>query len=448
MHQMKEASVQQRQADRTEVPELGAERPEHSPDERSVAETETPGQAEQPGSEQPGSALQDLLVLDLTRILSGPFATMTLADLGADVIKIEQPGQGDDTRQWGPPFQGEEAAYFLAVNRNKRSLAVDLKSPEGLAVVRRLALKADVIVENFRPGTAARLGLGYEELSRENPGLVFASISGYGQTGPDAHRPGYDAIAQARSGIMSVTGEMDGPPVRVGVSSADLVAGMWATIGILAALHEKQRTGRGQWVDISLLDGSVSWLTYVSSGYFASGNVPRRYGSAHPTIAPYQAFGTADGFVMVAVGNDSLWRKFAAALEREDLLADERFATNPSRVAHRDILIPLIEETLATRTSAEWVQTLDAAGVPVGPIQTVDQAVQDPQVLARGMVAELQHPTAGTLKVVGCPVRLTRTPPAMRTAPPVLGQHTDEVLAGLGFSDEDIASLHAAGAVQ
>ncbi|MDQ6753994.1 MAG: CoA transferase [Actinomycetota bacterium] len=400
------------------------------------------------GAGEPGSALQDLLVLDLTRILSGPFATMTLADLGADVIKIEQPGQGDDTRQWGPPFQGEEAAYFLAVNRNKRSLAVDLKSPEGLAAVRRLALKADVLVENFRPGTAARLGLGYEELSRENPGLIYASISGYGQTGPDAQRAGYDAIAQARSGIMSVTGEADGPPVRVGVSSADLVAGMWATIGILAALHEKQRSGRGQWVDISLLDGSVSWLTYVASGYFASGETPRRYGSAHPTIAPYQAFATADGFVMVAVGNDGLWRRFAGALEREDLLADERFAKNPSRVAHRDVLVPLIGEIMLTRGTAEWVQRLDAAGVPVGPIQTVDQAVADPQVLARGMVSELQHPTAGALKVVGCPIRLTRTPASVRTAPPVLGQHTDEVLKSVGFDGGDIASLRGAGAVQ
>jgi crotonobetainyl-CoA:carnitine CoA-transferase CaiB-like acyl-CoA transferase len=400
------------------------------------------------GPPVPEAALADLLVLDLTRILSGPFATMTLADLGADVIKIEQPGSGDDTRQWGPPFQGDQAAYFLAVNRNKRSLAVDLKSPQGRALVRQLALKSDVVVENFRPGTAARLGLGYEELSRENPGLIYASISGYGQTGPDSLRPGYDAIAQARSGIMSVTGEADGPPVRVGVSSADLVAGMWATIGILAALHEKQRTGSGQWVDISLLDGSVSWLTYVSSGYFASGAIPRRYGSAHPTIAPYQAFASSDGFVMVAVGNDGLWRRFASALGRQDLLDDERYATNPSRVAHREVLIPQIEQAMLTRTTAQWVQTLDDAGVPVGPIQTVDQAVQDPQVLARGMIVELDHPTAGPLKVVGCPVRLTRTPPLVRTPPPILGQHTDEVLAALGFSDDDIASLHHSGVVE
>ncbi|WP_113718364.1 CaiB/BaiF CoA transferase family protein [Arthrobacter dokdonensis] len=399
-------------------------------------------------TEDRGGALADLVVLDLTRILSGPFATMTLADLGADVIKVEQPGRGDDTRQWGPPFQGEEAAYFLSVNRNKRSLAVDLKSPEGLAAVRQLALKADVLVENFRPGTAARLGLGYEELSVRNPGLVYASISGYGQTGPDAHRPGYDAIAQARSGIMSVTGEAGGPPVRVGVSSADLTAGMWATIGILAAVHEKGRTGRGQWVDISLLDGSVSWLTYVSSGYFASGNVPRRYGSAHPTIVPYQAFATADGFTMVAVGNDGLWRRFTKALDREDLTQDARFASNPDRVAHRDTLVPLIEGIMLTRTTDEWVEALDLAGVPVGPIQTVDQALADPQVLARGMVATVQHPTEGELRMVGCPVRLSRTPAEVRAAPPLLGQHTEDILAGLGFDESRIASLRKDGAVQ
>lgn len=399
-------------------------------------------------TEDRGGALADLVVLDLTRILSGPFATMTLADLGADVIKVEQPGRGDDTRQWGPPFQGEEAAYFLSVNRNKRSLAVDLKSPEGLAAVQKLALTADVLVENFRPGTAARLGLGYEELSVRNPGLVYASISGYGQTGPDAHRPGYDAIAQARSGIMSVTGEAGGPPVRVGVSSADLTAGMWATIGILAAVHEKGRTGRGQWVDISLLDGSVSWLTYVSSGYFASGNVPRRYGSAHPTIVPYQAFATADGFAMVAVGNDGLWRRFTKALDREDLTQDARFASNPDRVAHRDILVPLIEGIMLTRTTDEWVEALDLAGVPVGPIQTVDQALADPQVLARGMVATVQHPTEGELRMVGCPVRLSRTPAEIRTAPPLLGQHTEDILAGLGFDESGIASLRKDGAVQ
>jgi len=392
-------------------------------------------------------ALAGLTVLDLSRVLSGPFATMTLADLGADVVKIEQPGTGDDTRQWGPPFQGEEAAYFLSVNRNKRSLAVDLKSADGLALVRDLARRADVVVENFRPGTAARLGLGYDDLAAENPGLVYASISGYGQTGPDSHRAGYDAIAQARSGIMSVTGEADGPPVRVGVSSADLVAGMWAVIGILAALRERDRSGQGQWVDISLLDGSVSWLTYVASGYFATGTRPPRYGSAHPTIAPYQGFATKDGDLMLAVGNDAIWRRFAPVAGLADLLEDPRFTTNPLRVEHRDELLPLVADAMAARTSVEWVEVLDAAGVPVDPIQTVDEVVTDPQVLARGMLGEVKHPTAGTVRTIGCPVRLTATPPQVRTAPPLLGQHTDDVLAELGVDQERLAALRASGAV-
>jgi formyl-CoA transferase/CoA:oxalate CoA-transferase len=373
---------------------------------------------------------------------------MTLADLGADVVKVEQPGSGDDTRKWGPPFQGEEAAYFLAVNRNKRSLAVDLKSPEGRDVVWELAIKADVLVENFRPGTAERLGFGFEQLSHANPGLVYASISGYGQTGPDATRAGYDAIAQARSGIMSVTGEADGPPVRVGVSSADLAAGMWATIGILAALHEKQRTGHGQWVDISLLDGSVAWLTYVSSGYFASGNVPKRYGSAHPTIAPYQAFPSSDGYVMVAVGNDGLWDRFTSAIGRKDLSSDERFRTNELRVGHRAVLIPLLEQIVITRTTSQWVHALNEAGVPVGPIQTVDQALADPQVLARGMIVEMQHPSAGTVNAVNCPIRLSRTPVSVKSAPPLLGQHTNEILSDLGFDPDEIRAMHQAGTVQ
>jgi formyl-CoA transferase/CoA:oxalate CoA-transferase len=320
---------------------------------------------------------------------------------------------------------------------------VDLKSPEGLATART----ADIVVENFRPGTASRLGVGCDDLVRDNPGLIYASISGYGQTGPDAHRAGYDAIAQARSGIMSVTGEADGPPVRVGVSSADLVAGMWGTIGILAALHEKTCTGRGQWVDISLLDGSVAWLTYVAGGYFASGDVPRRYGSAHPTIAPYQAFASADGFVMVAVGNDRLWTRFSAAVERPGLAEDPRFCSNPLRVENREELVSILEPLLAARSTAEWVRLLDLVGVPVGPIQSVDEALVDPQIVARGMVTEVQHPSIGALAQIDCPIRLTRTPVAVRTAPPLLGQHTDDVLLGAGFSAERIQSLRETGAV-
>lgn len=391
-----------------------------------------PGASRQSGKV---GALDGIRVLDMTRILSGPFATMTLADLGADVIKIEQPGRGDDTRQWGPPFQKDQAAYFLAVNRNKRSVALDLKSEEGYGAVRALADRADVIVENFRPGTMKRLRLGYDEVSRTNPRVVYASISGFGQTGPDANRAGYDAIAQARSGLMSVTGEADGPPVRVGISSTDLTAGMWALVGILAALYRRERTGRGQWVDVSLLDGQVSWLTYVASGYFASGKVPRRYGSAHPTIAPYQGFATADGNLMVAVGNDSLWAKFTDALGLQALAADPRFLHNPDRVAHRDELANTLAVMFRTRTTAEWLAIIDAAGVPVGPVNTVDQVFADPQVIARGMVAELDHPTAGTLKLVNCPLKMSESGTSARTPPPLLGQHTNEVLQALEDAD-------------
>ncbi len=407
--------------------------------------TEPSAQASVSPAEGP---LKGLVVLDLSRILSGPFATMTLADLGAEVIKIEQPGLGDDTRHWGPPFQGTEAAYFLSVNRNKKSLAVDLKNPQGLEAVKRLAEKADVVVENFRPGTAARLGLGYEDLSKYNPGLIYASISGYGQTGPESQRAGYDAIAQARSGIMSVTGESDGPPVRVGNSASDLIAGSWAVIGVLSALQERNRTGQGQWVDISLLDGSISWLTYLANGYLASGKIPQRYGSAHPTIAPYQAFATFDGFVMLAVGNDALWRRFTNAIGRPELTDDPRFATNPLRVTNRAELVPLVQEIMAQATTDEWTTLFDEAGIPAGPIQTVDQALEDPQVLARGMITDLDHPEAGSLKVVSCPVKLNRTPASVRTAPPLLGQHTAEVLTAAGYDEDSIQDMRSTGAIQ
>jgi formyl-CoA transferase/CoA:oxalate CoA-transferase len=370
-------------------------------------------------------------VLDLSRVLSGPFATMTLGDLGADVIKVEMPGSGDDTRHWGPPFLGAEAAYFLSVNRNKRSLAVDMKSVEGLAVVRRLAGEADIVVENFRPGVAARLGLGYADVAAVNPGVVYVSISGYGQTGPDSGRAGYDAIAQARSGLMSVTGEADGLPARVGVSSSDLTAGMWALVGVLAALHERGRTGAGQWVDVSLLDSQVSWLTYVAGGYFATDETPQRYGSAHPTIVPYQSFATADGHVMLAVGNDSLWRRFTVAVGLAELTDDPRFAQNAARVEHRDALLPLVAEVMATRTTGQWMATLDAAGVPAGPIATVDQVIEDPQVQARGMVIEVEHPTVGTVRMLGCPLRFSSGSRPAPLPPPLLGEHTDEILAAL-----------------
>ncbi len=391
--------------------------------------------------------LAGVRILDLSRILSGPFATMIFADLGADVIKLENPRTGDDTRQWAPPYQGDQSAYFLSVNRNKRGIAVDLKAAPGREIALRLVDRADVIVENFRPGTAARLGLGYDDLHARNPGLIYASISGFGQTGPYAGEPGYDAIAQALGGVMSVTGEADGEPVRVGNSAADLGASMWAAIGILAALHERHTTGCGEWIDISLLDGQIASLTYLAGGYFASGEVPRRYGSAHPSIVPYQALQTADGHLMVAVGNDTLWRRFAPLIGLPELVDDPRFDSNPQRVANRTQLIPLIERALATRGSVAWADELSRVGIPAGPINNVAGALEHPQVTARDMVVSAEHPSAGTLRMTASPIKLSRYTATVRRPPPTLGEHTDDVLRELGYSPTEIATLRDQGVV-
>jgi crotonobetainyl-CoA:carnitine CoA-transferase CaiB-like acyl-CoA transferase len=387
-------------------------------------------------------------VLDLTRALSGPFATMILGDLGADVIKVEDTWHGDDTRRWGPPFQGDDASYFLSVNRNKRALSVNMKTPEGRDIVRQLAAASDILMENFRPGAAARLGLGYAELARQNPRLIYASISGYGQTGPSASLPGYDAVAQAVSGMMSVTGEAVGDPVRSGTSSADVGAGMWALIGILAALHAREATGQGQLVDVSLLDGQLAWLTYVAGKYFATGVTPGRHGSAHENLIPYQVFPTADAPLMVAVGSDGLWRRFTAATGLDELTDDPRFATNPDRVRHRDVLIPRIEAVLATRGCAEWTGLLNGAGVPAGPVNTVPAALGQPQVAAREMVVEIEHPVAGKLKMLGSPIKLSAQPASIRRPPPTLGQHTDEILAETGLTAREIAGLRERGVIK
>ena len=392
--------------------------------------------------------LAGITVLDLTRALAGPFATMILGDLGADVIKVEDVWHGDDTRRWGPPFQGDDAAYFLSINRNKRGLSVNVKTPEGRQILQRLAAGSDIVMENFRPGTAARLGLGYEELSRQNPALIYASISGYGQTGPSAGLPGYDAVAQAVSGMMSVTGEAHGEPVRSGTSLADVGAGMWAVIGILAALHAREASGQGQLVDVSLLDGQVAWLTYVAGKYFATGVTPGRHGSAHESLTPYQVLPTADAPLMVAVGSDGLWRRFAEATGLGDLADDPRYATNPDRVRNRDTLIPRITQALAARGCAEWTDLLNAAGVPAGPVNTVPAALEHPQVAAREMVTEIEHPVAGPLKMLGSPIKLSAQPTAIRRPPPTLGQHTDEILAEAGFTAAEITELHQAGVVR
>lgn len=386
-------------------------------------------------------------VLDLSRILSGPYCTMVLADFGAEVIKVERPGAGDDTRHWGPPFVGGESGYFLSINRNKKSITVDMSTPEGREIIYRLARTADVAIENFRPGTADRLGIGYERLRQENPSIIYCSISGFGQTGPYRDRPGYDALAQAMSGMMAITGEPDGPPMKHGMSIADIGAGMWAVFAIAAALYHRERTGEGQAIDVSLLDAQLSWLTYAAGNYFASGTNPGRYGSAHPNIVPYQPFATADGYIMLAVGNDRLWQQFCQAAGRPELADQPGFRTNAERVTNRAEVVATVAAIMAQRTTAEWMEVLERVGVPAGPINTVEQILRDPHVLAREMVVTLQHPTAGEVKTVGIPAKLSDTPGTVRSAPPLLGQHTDEILAELGYDAAAIADLRERGIV-
>ncbi|HWP35844.1 MAG TPA: CoA transferase [Thermodesulfobacteriota bacterium] len=386
-------------------------------------------------------------VVDLSRVLAGPFCTMILGDMGADVVKVEAPGSGDDTRQWGPPFKNGESAYFLAVNRSKRSLTLDFKHPDGLALLRELIARADVLVENFRPGTLARLGLDDASLLALNPRLVYCAISGFGHAGPDRDRPGYDVVIQGEAGLMSLTGFPDGPPTKVGLPIADLVAALVAVQGILLGLLVARATGRGQKVDISMQDALAALLSFQAGIHFMTGRVPGRLGNRHPTIAPYETYRTADGHVIVAVGNDALWAKFCEAIGEPALRDDPRFATNPKRVEHREALNAVLDPLFATRPTAEWLARLQGAGVPAGAIKTVADVVRDPHLLAREMVVSLDHPSVGELKVMGIPIKLAATPGAIRRPPPLLGQHTDEVLAELGKSPAEIARLRAAGAV-
>lgn len=398
----------------------------------------------------PGAAgpLDGVTVVDLSRVLSGPYCTMLLADMGARVIKIEQPGRGDDTRAWGPPFVGGESAYFLSINRNKRSVTIDFKRPDGLRLLERLVERADVLVENFRPGTLDRIGLGYADLARRSPQLIYCAVSGFGQTGPQRERPGYDAVVQAEGGLMSITGPGDGPPYRLGVAIADIAAGIFAAHGIVLALLARQRTGRGQLVDVAMLDSTAALLTYQAGIYFATGDAPCRLGNRHPTIVPYETFDAADGEFVLAVGNDEQWRRFCDVTGLQSLAADPRFAANQARVGNYAELRPLLGERLRTRPRQAWIDALTAAGVPCGSVKTIDQVLTDAQLVAREMIAPVSHPTAGAVRVLGVPIKLSDTPGAVRTAPPLLGQHTREILRDeLGLDEGDIERLKKEGVI-
>ncbi|MFQ6058232.1 MAG: CaiB/BaiF CoA transferase family protein [Anaerolineae bacterium] len=392
--------------------------------------------------------LEDVRVIDLSRVLAGPYCTMMLGDLGAEVIKIERPGVGDETRQWGPPYADGESAYYLCVNRNKRGMTLNLKSERGKEILRELIRRSDVLVENFRVGTMERWGLGYEDLRETNPGLIYCAFSGYGPDGPYRDRPGYDFVIQAEGGIMSITGPVEGPPYKVGVAIVDITAALFAATAILAALRERERSGQGQRLDISLLECQVAWLANVASNYLVSGERPRRYGNAHPNIVPYEVFETADGYVALGVGNDRQFRAFCRAAGCQHLAEDPRFATNPDRVRNREVLIPLLQEVFRERTTQEWINLFFEIDIPGGPINAIDQVFEHPQLRARGIVVEVPHPTAGTVKLVRSPMNLSRTPPRVRHHPPLLGEHTEEILTDLlAYSHEEVEELRAQGVV-
>ena len=385
-------------------------------------------------------ALSDIKVLDLTRVLAGPYATMVLADLGAEIIKIEQPEKGDDSRAYGP-YKNGESAYFMSLNRNKESITLNLKTPEGKEILKELVKKVDVLVENFRPGTMEKLGLGYEVLKEINSRLIYASSTGYGQTGPYSQRPAYDAVVQAMGGIMSITGQADGVPTRVGTSIGDIAAGLFCAIGILAALQERARSGLGQMVDVAMLDCQVAILENAISRYEFTGEIPRPIGNRHPSIVPFETFTTLSDPIMVAAGNDRLWATLCELMEL-DIACDPRFATNPQRNERYAELRPILAEKFITKTAEEWQPMFDKAGIPSGPINTVDKVVKNEQVVAREMILEVEHPVAGTTRVPGIPIKLSRTPGEIRMAAPVLGADTEKLLNQyLGLTSDQVAEL-------
>ena len=392
--------------------------------------------------------LDGIVVIDFSRVLSGPYCTMQLADLGARVIKIEQPGRGDDTRAWGPPFLHGESSYFLSINRNKESLALDLKHPASRRIVGTLLDRADVVVENFRPGTMDRLGFGYAAVTAQRPRIVYCSISGFGQTGPRSAEPGYDAVMQAEGGLMSITGDRDGPPYRLGVAIADLATALFAVQGILAALIARGKTGRGQLVDLGMLDTVASLLTYQAGIVFATGTSPGRMGNQHPSIAPYDTFATSDGEFVLAVGNDEQFRRMALVLEEPGLAGDARFATNSDRVHHYDALRAELRRIFAAWKRDAIVRALTDAGVPCGAVRSVTETLADPQLAARDMIVPSVHAIAGDIRLLGNPMKLSATPADIRTPPPALGQHTDAILKmDAGLSDQEISALRREKAI-
>ena len=399
--------------------------------------------------------LENIRVLDLSRAMAGPFCTMMLGDLGAEVIKVELPGSGEESRSWGPPFVGEpygpypgESAYYISVNRNKQGITVNLKSADGQDIIRRLAAVSDVVVENFRTGTLEKMGLGYEDLHALNPRLVYCSISGYGRTGPLADKPGYDAILQAEGGIMSISGPVEGPPSRVGISIIDISTGMFSSTAILAALRARDITGEGQLVDMSLLDSNAALLANIASNFLVGGKAPRRFGNAHPNLIPYEAFRARDRWFVLGVANDRQWGSMCQVIGHPELKDDPRFVTNSDRLANREALTKIISDAFITRDVDEWLIELGKVGIPCGPINTIPEVFDSPQAQARNLAMDIDHSTAGSIKVPGFPYKLSRTPAKVHLPPPTLGEHTEKVLNELlGFSAEDVALLRERGAI-
>ncbi|GGC98458.1 CaiB/BaiF CoA transferase family protein [Pontibacillus salipaludis] len=387
------------------------------------------------------TSLEGIRVLDLTRVLAGPYCSMILGDLGAEVIKVEAPGGSDDTRKWGPPFQEGISAYYLCANRNKKSMTVDLKSSEGKEIIHKLVKRSDVVMHNFKTGTMERLGLDYKALNEINPRIVYCSITGFGETGPYKNLPGYDFIIQAMSGLMSITGDEHSGPQKLGIAITDVLTGLYACIGIQSALLERQKSGKGQMIDLSLYDAAVSSLINIGSNYLMSGEVPERLGNQHANIVPYQTFYSSDGEMVIAVGNDRQFRSLCRLLGQPQLSEDPRFITNPDRVAHRQQLTPLLQKAFSKQSTAYWKELCDKEGVPFGPIQTINELVQDPQLQARKMFLQTDHPKAGRIKLIGSPLKLSRTPTVLSHYPPDPGEHTSEILDGLGYSEEEIKRM-------